>query len=66
MSVGSCGPFEAEEAAIHPAPDLGGYLWSELGAVRAENRLLKREIRALLDTMRCAGEVLQKLIEESK
>ncbi len=65
MSVGSCGPFEAEEAAIHPAPDLG-YLWSELGAVRAENRLLKREIRALLDTMRCAGEVLQKLIEESK
>lgn len=65
MSVGSCGPFEAEEAAIHPAPDLG-YLLSEFGAVRAENRRLKREIRTLLDTMRCAGDVLQKLIKESK
>lgn len=65
MSVGSCWPFEAEEAAIPPAPDLG-YLLSELGAVRAENRRLKREIRTMIDTMRCAGDVLQKLIEESK
>lgn len=65
MSVGSCGPFEAEEAAIHPAPDLG-YLLSELGAVRAENRRLKREIRTMIDTILCASQVLQNLIEESK
>lgn len=64
-TIAEIAPIEAEEAAIHPAPDLG-YLLSEFGAVRAENRRLKREIRTLLDTMRCAGDVLQKLIKESK
>ena len=64
MSVGSYGPFEAGDAeASESAFDS---LCIENEALKVENRLLKREVRTMLDTMRCASDVLTKLIEETK
>ncbi len=63
MSVGSYGPFEAGDAeACETAFDS---LAAENEALKVENRLLKLEVRTLLDTIKCAGEVLEKLIEET-
>jgi hypothetical protein len=39
---------------------------SERDVIAAENRLLKASIWNMLDTIRCAGEVLEKLIGEKK
>ncbi len=64
MSVASFGPFEAGDAeACESEFDS---LCIEVEALKAENRLLKREVRTMLDTMRCASDVLTKLIEETK
>ena len=64
MSVGSYGPFEAGDSeACETAFDA---LDAECEALSVENRLLKREVRTLLDTIKCAGEVLESLIKESK
>ena len=64
MIAGSFGPFEAGDAeAAESAFDA---LASENEALQIEVRLLKREIRTLLDTIRCASEVLEKLTEERK
>ena len=35
-------------------------------ALKVENRLLKREVRTLLDTIKCAGEVLENLVKENE
>ena len=64
MSVGACGPFEAVDVEV--AESAFDTLDAEYEALLAENRLLKLEIRTFLDTIRCAGEVLEKLIEEAK
>ena len=64
MSVGSYGPFEAGDSeACESEFDS---LCLEIEALKVENRLLKREVRTLLDTIKCAGEVLTKLIEDVK
>ena len=64
MSVGSHGPFEAGDAeACETAFDA---LAAENEALQVENRLLKREVRTLLDTIKCAGEVLENLVKETK
>ena len=64
MSVGSYGPLEAGDSeACETAFDA---LAAECEALSVENRLLKREVRTLLDTIKCAGEVLESLIKESK
>ena len=64
MSVGSHGPFEAGDAeACETAFDA---LAAENEALMVENRLLKREVSTLLDTIRCAGEVLESLVKETK
>jgi len=62
VSVAACGPFDDAEIAESAFDALD----AEYEALLAENRLLKLEIRTLLDTIRCAGEVLEKLIEEAK
>ena len=64
MSVGACGPFEAVDVEV--AESAFDTLAAECEALRFENRLLKLEVRTLLDTIKCAGDVLEKLIEESK
>ena len=38
----------------------------ENDVLRVEIRLLKREVRCLLGTIKCAGEVLENLTEETK
>ena len=64
MSVGAFGPFEAGEMeAAESAFDAQA---ADHEALLVENRLLKREVRCLLDTIKCASEVLTKLIEETK
>jgi len=64
VSVGSYGPFEAGDAeACETAFDS---LAAENEALQVENRLLKREVRTLLDTIKCAGEVLESLVKETK
>ena len=64
MSVGSFGTFEAGYAeAAESAFDA---LAADHEALLVENRLLKREVRCLLDTIKCASDVLTKLIEETK
>jgi len=63
VSVGGYGPIEAGGSeACETAFDA---LAAECEALSVENRLLKREVRTLLDTIKCAGEVLEKLIEET-
>ena len=57
MSVGSHGPFEAGDAEACE---------SEFDSLCIEIEALKREVRTMLDTMRCASDVLTKLIEETK
>ncbi len=64
MSVGSHGPFEAGD--VEACESEFDSLCIEVEALKAENRLLKREVRTMLDTMRCASDVLTKLIEETK
>ena len=64
MSVGSCGPFEAGD--MEAAESAFDAMAAENEALQIEVRLLKREIRTLLDTIRCASEVLEKLTEERK
>lgn len=64
VSVGACGPFEAVDVEV--AESAFDTLAAECEALRVENRLLKLEVRTLLDTIKCAGDVLEKLIEESK
>lgn len=63
MSVGSHGPFEAGD--VEACESEFDSLCIEVEALKAENRLL-REVRTLLDTIRCASDVLTKLIEETK
>ena len=64
MSVASFGPFEAGDAeACESEFDS---LCIEVEALKAENRLLKREVRTMLDTMRCASNILTKLIKKTK
>ena len=64
VSVGSYGPFEAGDSeACETAFDA---LAAENEALQVENRLLKREVSTLLDTIRCAGEVLESLVKETK
>ena len=64
VSVAACGPFEAVDVEV--AESAFDTLAAECEALRVENRLLKLEVRTLLDTIKCAGDVLEKLIEESK
>ena len=64
MSVGSCGPFEFGD--VEAAESALDALAVECEALRVENRLLKREVRTLLDTIKCAGEVLENLVKETK
>jgi hypothetical protein len=64
VSVWSCGPFEAGD--MESAESAFDALASENESLQIEVRLLKREIRTLLDTIRCASEVLEKLTEERK
>ncbi|MBK8113386.1 MAG: hypothetical protein IPK44_02060 [Candidatus Accumulibacter sp.] len=64
VSVGSCGPFESGD--MEAAESAFDALASENESLQIEVRLLKREIRTLLDTIRCASEVLEKLTEERK
>ncbi len=64
MSVASFGPFEAGD--VEACESEFDSLCIEVEALKAENRLLKREVRTLLDTIRCASDVLTKLIEETK
>ena len=64
MSVGSHGPFEAGD--VEACESEFDSLCIENEALKAENRLLRREVRTLLDTIRCAGEVLENLVKETK
>ena len=64
MIVGGNGPFEAGDA--EDCESAFDSLCIENEALKAECRLLKREVRTLLDTIRCASDVLTKLIEETK
>ena len=64
MSVGSCGPFEAGD--MEAAESAFDTLAAENESLHVEIRLLKREVRCLLDTIKCASEVLEKLTEEKK
>ena len=64
MIAGSRGPFEAGD--VEACESEFDSLCIEVEALKAENRLLKREVRTLLDTIRCASDVLTKLIEETK
>ena len=64
MSVGCCGPFEAGD--VEAAESAFDSLAVECEALRVENRLLKREVRTLLDTIKCASEVLENLVKETK
>ena len=64
MSVGSFGPFENGD--MEAAESAFDALAAENESLHVEIRLLKREVRCLLDTIKCAGEVLTKLIEETK
>ena len=71
MSVGSYGPFEAGdsedcETALDALETALDALAAENEALQVENRLLKREVRTLLDTIKCAGEVLENLVKETK
>ena len=64
VSVGSYGPFEAGDSeACESEFDA---LAAENEALQVELRLVKLEVRTLLDTIRCAGEVLESLLKESK
>ena len=64
VSVGSYGPFEAGDSeACESEFDS---LCLEIEALKVENRLLKREVRTMLDTIKCAGEVLENLVKETK
>ena len=64
VSVGSYGPFEAGDAeACESEFDA---LAAENEALQVELRLVKLEVRTLLDTIKCAGEVLESLLKESK
>ena len=53
MSVGSCGPFEAGD--MEAAESAFDTLAAENESLHVEIRLLKREVRCLLDTIRCAS-----------
>ena len=64
VSVGSCWPFEAGD--MEAAESAFDALAAENESLQVEIRLLKREVRTMLDTMRCASDVLTKLIEETK
>ena len=64
MSVGSHGPFEAGD--VEACESEFDSLCIENEALKAESRLLRREVRTLLDTIRCAGEVLENLVKETK
>ena len=64
MSVGSHGPFEAGD--VEACESEFDSLCIEVEALKAENRLLKREVRTMLDTIKCAGEVLENLVKETK
>ena len=64
VSVGSYGPFEAGDSeACETAFDS---LAAENEALQVELRLVKLEVRTLLDTIKCAGEVLENLVKETK
>jgi hypothetical protein len=64
VSVGSYGPFEAGDSeACESEFDA---LAAENEALQVELRLVKLEVRTLLDTIKCAGEVLESLLKESK
>ena len=63
MSAWSHGPFEAGDSeACETAFDA---LAAENEALMVENRLLKREVSTLLDTIKCAGEVLENLVKDT-
>ena len=64
MSVGSHGPFEAGD--VEACESEFDALAAENEALQVELRLVKLEVRTLLDTIKCAGEVLESLIKESK
>ena len=64
MIVGGNGPFEAGDA--EDCESAFDSLCIENEALKAECRLLKREVRTMLDTIRCAGEVLENLVKEKK
>jgi hypothetical protein len=64
VSVGSFGTFEAGD--MEAAESAFDALAAENESLQVEIRLLKREVRTMLDTMRCASDVLTKLIEETK
>jgi len=64
VSVGSFGPFENGD--MEAAESAFDALAAENESLHVEIRLLKREVRCLLGTIRCASEVLEKLTEEGK
>ena len=64
MSVASCGPFESGD--VEACESEFDALAAENEALQVELRLVKLEVRTLLDTIKCAGEVLTKLIEDVK
>ena len=63
MSVGFCGPFDADEE--DPDSDYDR-LAIEAEALRVENRLLMREVAEMRAVIKSVTETLQKLTEEKK
>ena len=63
MSVGFCGPFDADEE--DPDSDYDR-LAIEAEALRVENRLLMRELAEMREVIKSVTETLQKLMEEKQ
>ena len=61
MSVGCCGPFDADEEDQDSDYDRRAI---EAEALRVENRLLMSELKKMRDVLRDITETLQKLTEE--
>jgi len=64
VSVGSFGPFENGD--VEACESEFDSLAAENEALQVELRLVKLEVRTLLDTIKCAGEVLENLVKETK
>ena len=63
MSVGCCGPFDADEEDPDYDYDRPAI---EAEALRVENRLLMRELAEMRAVIKSVTETLQKLMEEKQ
>ena len=63
MSVGCCGPFDADEEDADSDYDR---LAIDAEALRVENRLLMRELAEMRAVIKSVTETLQKLTEEKQ